>query len=227
MLSLSSQGLKALTLEEGEVLESYQDVGGVWSVGVGHTGSKYAQPGVKITKAKSRELLKGDVKEAEEAVRKYVKVDITQPMFDALVSLVFNIGVGAFKNSTLLKKLNAGDYLGAADQFLVWRKVGKKVVNGLVARRARERAMFLSGLEVHSTDDLELESNIIPDVPQKASVASSEPVRVLGATGVAGTLSLAAEQTAPLAEYSEYLKILWIILVLAGIGYFIYSRKED
>ncbi|KQD16250.1 lysozyme [Acinetobacter baumannii] len=68
---------------------------------------------------------------------------LTQNQFDALVSLAYNIGSGAFKGSTLLKLLNKGDYKGAADQFLVWNKAGGKVMKGLVRRREAERALFL------------------------------------------------------------------------------------
>lgn len=221
---MSSAGLKALAKEEGEVLEAYQDSGGVWTVGVGHTGSEHAFPGSKISKKKSQELLKQDVKDAEEAVNRLVKVPLTQLQADSLISLVFNIGQGAFARSTLLKLLNQGDYYGAADQFLVWRKAGGRVLRGLEKRRARERAMFLSGTSCKSEDPLD--SNIEPDIPSKPPVSQSKPTLALAGTGVAGTLSMAAEAVSPLSDYSEYLKILWVCLVIAGIAYFIYSRKE-
>ncbi len=75
--------------------------------------------------------------------RPSVTVPLNQNQFDALVSLTYNIGSGAFNNSTLLKKLNKGDYQGAADQFLVWNKAGGKVMKGLVRRREAEQALFL------------------------------------------------------------------------------------
>lgn len=221
----SSKGVKALASEEGEVLESYQDVAGTWTVGIGNTS--HAGPGITITKAKSRALLKKDLKIAEDAINRLVKVDLSQNMFDSLSSLVFNIGVGAFAKSTLLKKLNKGDYLGAADEFLKWRKAGGRVISGLVKRRARERAMFLDGYEVHSTDDYELESNLEPDHPLRQPVHANKPTMALAGTGTAGALMGAAESVAPLAEYSVYLQILFAILVITGIGYFIYTRKED
>ncbi|WP_312069487.1 lysozyme, partial [Acinetobacter sp.] len=77
------------------------------------------------------------------SVNNLVKVPLSQNQFDALVSLTYNIGSTAFKNSTLLKKLNAKDYAGAADQFLRWNKGGGKVLKGLVRRREAERALFL------------------------------------------------------------------------------------
>jgi lysozyme len=85
--------------------------------------------------------------EFEGYVNRAVKVKLTQNQFDALVSLVYNIGPPNFNGSTLLRKLNAGDYAGAADQFLVWNKgrVGRKlvVISGLVNRRNAERQLFL------------------------------------------------------------------------------------
>lgn len=236
MLTLSPTGVKAIKKHEGLRLETYDDGVGVMTIGYGHTG-KYAFPGNKITKKKAEELLKEDIKQAEDIIRKWVKVELTQPMWDALTSFVLNVGPGrkgskdgfvwlkSGRHSTILRKLNEGDYLGAADELPKWRKGGGRVLTGLVIRRAEERALFLSGIEVFDLE--ETESNIEPDAPQKPRVTSSEPVMALAGTGVAGTLTGASEMVAPLAEYSEYLKILWIILVLAGIGYFIYSRKEN
>ena len=87
--------------------------------------------------------LREDVQWAEAAVGTLVKVPLTQPQFDALVSFVFNVGHGAFGRSTMLSRLNAGDYQGAADQFPAWNRGASGVLPGLVARRAAERALFL------------------------------------------------------------------------------------
>lgn len=91
----------------------------------------------------AKSYFKHDLAKFEKTVNESVTVPINQNQFDALVSLTYNIGSGAFKNSTLLKKLNKGDYQGAADQFLVWNKAGGKVMKGLVRRREAERALFL------------------------------------------------------------------------------------
>ena len=73
-----------------------------------------------------------------------IKVKVTQSQFDAMVSLAYNIGAGAFLKSTLLKKVNAGDFAGAGEQFLRWNKAGGKEVLGLTKRREREKQLFLS-----------------------------------------------------------------------------------
>lgn len=147
LMTVSPAGRKAITKHEGNVLTAYQDSVGVWTIGVGHTaaaGSPAPKAGMKITAAESDEILSRDLKTFEKGVRDAVKVKLNQNEFDALVSLAFNIGVGAFSKSTLVKKLNAGDKAGAADQFLVWNKAGGRVLKGLANRRQDERKQFLS-----------------------------------------------------------------------------------
>jgi lysozyme len=147
----SSKGRSVIAAREGNVLTAYRDSVGELTIGVGHTsaaGAPEVKPGMKITAAQSDEILTRDLAGVEADIAKLVKVPLNQNQFDALVSLTFNIGAGAFGKSTLLKKLNAKDYAGAADQFLVWNKGtinGKKVaINGLTTRRKDERAQFLS-----------------------------------------------------------------------------------
>jgi len=129
---------------EGLRLRAYTDVVGVWTIGYGHT--KTAKPGMVITEKEAERLLRWDLDWAEEAVRDHVKVDITQPQFDALVSFTYNVGAGAFRGSTLLRKLNAGDHEGAAQEFKRWNKGGGRVIQGLVNRRADEERLFRSGM---------------------------------------------------------------------------------
>lgn len=89
-------------------------------------------------------LLKTGLVGYENDVLKVVRVKLTQGQFDALVSFTYNLGARSLSTSTLLRKLNAGDYAGAADEFLRWNKAGGKVLNGLTRRREAERALFLS-----------------------------------------------------------------------------------
>ena len=96
-------------------LTAYQDAAGVWTIGYGHTGSVYA--GMQISQEQAGDLLKADLKRFEAAVNRYVTGALTQGRFDALVSFTFNVGEGALKKSTLLKKMNAGDMDGAAREF--------------------------------------------------------------------------------------------------------------
>lgn len=128
---------------EGLRLDAYKDGGGVWTIGYGHTG-KEVKAGYAIDMAAAEAYLSLDLQEAEDAVNKYVKVNLTQNQFDALVSLTYNIGATAFKNSTLLKLLNKGQYSDAAEEFPRWNKDNGKVVDGLSNRRLKERLLFLS-----------------------------------------------------------------------------------
>lgn len=133
---------EAIKKAEGLRLKAYLDTGGVWTIGYGHTGPEVVE-GLTITLDGAERLLREDLRTAEGHVNKLVKVALTQNQFDALVSFVYNIGGGAFKESTMLRLLNAGDYEGAANQFPRWNKDNGKVVAGLTNRRREERELFL------------------------------------------------------------------------------------
>jgi lysozyme len=127
---------------EGLRLKAYQDVGGVWTIGYGHTGPDLLA-GMEISQEDADAMLQADVSVAVACVNRVVKAEIAQPQFDALVDFCFNVGRGNFLQSTLLRKLNLGDFEGAAAQFLLWVNAGGKRVEGLARRRQAERAMFM------------------------------------------------------------------------------------
>ncbi|MBK3745859.1 lysozyme [Paraburkholderia aspalathi] len=158
-MKTTEYGRKLIEQREGVRLTAYQDSVGIWTIGAGHTsaaGAPKVTKGMAITAAEAAAILSRDLAIFESAVSSAVKVTLNQNEFDALVSLAFNIGAGAFKSSTLLKKLNAGDRAGAADQFLVWNKVtvdGKKVeLKGLNTRRQAERKQFMTSMSVTSSN---------------------------------------------------------------------------
>lgn len=142
----ATKGIDLIKSFEGCKLTAYKCPAGVWTIGYGHTGKvdgKAVASGMTITAAKATELLRADLSKFEAAVNSYVTAPITQNMFDALVSFAFNCGSVALKSSTLLKKLNAKDYSGAAAEFPKWNKAGGVVLNGLIRRREREQQLFL------------------------------------------------------------------------------------
>lgn len=141
-MKISDAGLDLIKQHEGCVLEAYQDSVEVWTIGVGHTlGVKM---GDKITQQEADDFLRADCYVAETCVNTAVRVPLTQNEFDALVSLVFNIGCRAFRDSTLLKLLNQSDYDGAEQQFLRWDKAGGQTLSGLTKRRKAESELFAS-----------------------------------------------------------------------------------
>lgn len=139
----SKQGIDLIKGFEGCRLTAYLDSGGVPTIGYGHT--THVELDDVISQTDAEEYLRQDLQTAELCVERQVYYGLAPHQFDALVSLVYNIGIGAFMKSTLLKKLDAQDILGAADEFLRWNKVKGKVNKGLVNRRAKERKVFLTG----------------------------------------------------------------------------------
>jgi len=140
-MKISTAGIELIKSFEGVKLEAYQDQVGVWTIGYGHTAD--VRPGSQITPAEARGLLEVDEGRVSEGVCRLVTRPINQNQFDALVCFSFNLGLGALKRSSLLSKVNAGDFKGAADEFLKWTKAGGKELPGLVRRRKAERELFL------------------------------------------------------------------------------------
>lgn len=131
---------------EGLRLKAYDDGVGVWTIGFGTTiypNGIRVKKGDTCTEAQAKAYMAHDLKKFESAINNAVTVPINQNQFDALVSLAYNIGIGAFSKSTLVKKLNAGDIRGAAEQFDAWVNAGGKRMQGLVNRRAKEKEVFL------------------------------------------------------------------------------------
>ena len=145
-MQTSDKGIALIKQFEGCKLTAYQDSVGVWTIGYGWTKPVDGKPiraGMTINQETAERLLKTGLVSYESDVSRLVKVGLTQGQFDALVSFTYNLGARSLSTSTLLRKLNAGDYAGAADEFLRWNKAGGKVLNGLTRRREAERDLFL------------------------------------------------------------------------------------
>ncbi len=137
----SRRGRELIKRFEGFRSEAYKPhKRDVWTIGYGHTQG--VKKGDVVTKQEASKLLSQDLRESEAAVNRLVKVSLSQAQFDALVSLIFNIGAGAFARSTLRRKLNAGEYDEVDDQLARWIYSGGKVFSGLVRRRAAEADLF-------------------------------------------------------------------------------------
>lgn len=144
--------LSLIQNHEGLRLEAYADPGYGWkiaTIGYGHTtqaGPPVVSKGMRITAEEAQRILEADLLAVEVSVREAVTVPLNDNQFGALVSLTFNIGGGAFRRSTLLRKLNQRDYSGAAAEFKRWNKSNGKVLAGLTHRRADEAALFQAPL---------------------------------------------------------------------------------
>ncbi len=149
-MQVSQNGIDLIKHFEGLRLTSYQDVAGHWTIGYGHTGITV---GINqtISEREANTLLRDDVKYFSDGVQILLgELDIHQYMFDALVSLAYNIGLGNFKRSSALALTLEGKYEGAADAITLWNKatVGniKRIISGLVRRRSAERDHYLAGI---------------------------------------------------------------------------------
>lgn len=141
-LAYSQTGILLTEHSEGTRLEAYWDATGkCWTIGTGHTGGDVYE-GLVWNQEQADNALKQDIFWAQHAVQTLVTVPLNQNQFDALVDFVFNDGVGNFKTSTMLSKLNAGDFIGADAEFAKWIHSGGKVLPGLVTRRNAEAVLF-------------------------------------------------------------------------------------
>lgn len=139
---INSEALALIKISEGFKLEAYKCPADVWTIGYGHT--KGVKPGMRITASQADKFLDEDIAEASKQINKVVKVPLNNNQFSALVSFVFNLGIGNFSKSTLLKKINNGDFKAASLEFGKWVYSGGKKLKGLERRRTAEKRIFLS-----------------------------------------------------------------------------------
>ncbi|MEL6938160.1 MAG: lysozyme [Cyanobacteria bacterium J06598_1] len=137
----NKNGLILIKSFEGLRLRAYQDAVGIWTIGFGTT--RGVRPGMTISEDRAISFLQEDLARFEKSIQDGVKVAINDNQFSALASFTYNVGPGAFRSSTLLRKLNQGDVRGAADELLRWDKAGGRALAGLTRRRKAERALFL------------------------------------------------------------------------------------
>lgn len=128
---------------EGCRLEAYKCPAGIWTIGYGHTGQDVFE-GKTITQQEADNLLSKDLTRFEKFLNRVIKVPVNQNQFNALASFTYNVGMGALQNSTLLKKLNNNDLIGAANEFDRWVYANGKKLEGLIKRRKAEKELFLS-----------------------------------------------------------------------------------
>lgn len=142
-MKTSQKGIDFIKRHEALRLHAYKDSVGVWTIGYGHTST--AKQGMVITEAEAEKLLKKDLKTAEDEINRH-SLPLKQHQFDAVASFVFNVGIGSFRRSTLLKRLKMDvNHPDIANQFNRWVYGGGKILPGLVRRRKEEANLYTTG----------------------------------------------------------------------------------
>ncbi len=228
-MKTSQRGIDIIKRWEGVKLVAYFCPANVPTIGIGHTrtvtrADVHAQR--RITVEEAERLLSEDLATFERGVLRLCTLPPNQNQFDAFVSLAFNIGLGAFERSTALRRHNEGDFDAAAGAIEMWNKAtvnGKRVVlRGLVARRADEKALYLTPVEP------ELMTQAVEDEPTLIDSRTIQGGVVAGGATVAALVADATEQVRMLTFLSpETLQTILGGLALIGIGAVLYARWDD
>lgn len=206
-MKISKAGLDLIKSFEGYhvaradgTCESYQCPAGVWTIGWGTTEG--ITKGLVWSRDEAEFALRRDIARFERGVAEMVKVDPTQAQFDALVSFAYNCGLGALRKSTILARYNAGDIAGAAAAFGMWTRAAGTVLPGLVRRRQKEAALFLSSVD---PTDTAMPQAVTVDTPATKPLATSGTVWGTLAGGIAAIGTFAEQTLASLIEWASKL----------------------
>lgn len=233
-MKTSDAGIALIKRWEGERLTAYLCPANVWTIGVGHTaamGDPKPVSGMRITADESTAILRRDLSKVEKDVDAAVNVPLNQRQFDTLVSFVFNVGIGAFRKSTLLKRLNAGDYQAVPDELMKWTRVSGKVNHGLVNRRKAE-ADFWRG----APSDQRPEGIMPQAVDQPRKMRQSKEGNAALLAGGAASLSAANDVARQVKEtgdtFTSLIDLLknptfvGLVLIVIAAGAIWYWRKQ-
>jgi lysozyme len=146
-MQMTDEGLALIKRFEGFRSRAYRDPVGVWTIGYGHTamaGPPSVSEGLEVSRAEADAILRRDVEQFARDVAASLRVALAPARFSALVSFAYNVGIGNFRASSVLKAVNAGDFAAVARRLQLWTKAGGRVLPGLIKRRAAEAELFLS-----------------------------------------------------------------------------------
>lgn len=233
-MKMSSSGLALLKEFEGLRLRAYKCPAGVWTIGYGHTsaaGSPRVTAEMAVSKEAAETVLGRDIIQYEDGVRKLLKVEVTQGQFDALVDFAYNVGVHQLERSTLLKRINAGEFDRAPAEFMKWTKGGGRELPGLVRRRRAEVELWRS---LHKTGSLDHEeSRSEPDKPKAAQkITQSREANGALIAGAGGAAAVVQEILPALREGSDFLSslsptvILCLVVVVAAVAVWWFRKQR-
>lgn len=176
---INAAGLSLIKSFEGFEPRWYRDPVGIWTIGYGHTDAAgtpkhAASEGLNLSEAAATALLADDLGQYEAAVEKSVRVPLNDNQFAALVSFTYNLGSGALAKSTLVKRLNAGDYAAVPSELAKWDKAKGKTLKGLTRRRAAEAALFV---KAGSTAPAPAPKPVPVPPPSKPAPAPAQPAK--------------------------------------------------
>lgn len=237
-MNMSQAGIDALLKKfEGCKLKAYRCPANVCTIGYGHTsaaGAPEVTDGMTITQKQADDILRQDLVKYETAVHDMVKQPLTQHQFDVLVDFAYNAGTGALKSSTLLKKINAGDFDAVPAELMKWTKGGGKVLPGLVRRRQAESAWWSAG-DDHPVDaeDQRTEPDPVPVRTMAESKQGNAAVITAGLGGLGAAKEIAAQAQDASDTANQLMGLLsntnfLIMVVIIGLGGAIwYWRKKN
>lgn len=215
-MQMTEEGLALIREWEGFRGRAYRDAVGVWTIGFGHTsmaGAPEVSPGLEISRAQAEKILAHDVETFARGIASAVTATLSGNEFSALVSFAYNVGLGNFRSSSVLKALNAGDRAAVPRRLQLWVKAGGRTLPGLVKRRAAEAALFLKA----------------DDEMVQAPVETSAAKPAHRSTTVWAALSLALlaglDQVARALGYG-FLGLAVLALIYVGVFWIIRERRK-
>lgn len=217
----SPAGISLIKEFEGIRLQAYKCPAGIWTIGIGHTsaaGSPTVTPNMTISPRQAEDILARDLRKYENAVTDYVTVPLTQNQFDSLVSFAFNCGIGALKNSTLLRRLNRGEYDAVPSELMKWNKAGGKELTGLTRRR-RAEAKLWRGLDTNAVVNTD-ETRSVPDKPvPKKTITQSREANTAAITGATATVAALGEASGSLKSVSDNFQVpIFLVFIAIAIA---------
>lgn len=220
-MKMTAESLALIRRHEGFRNAAYRCPAGVWTVGYGHTsmaGPPAVQAGLEVSRAQANEILARDVEAVARGVRGLLKVPLADQQFSALVSFAFNVGIGNFRQSSVLKAVNARDFAAVPRRLQLWTKAGGRVLPGLIRRRAAEAELF-----VGEAGQEPLTMPVEPVEGKPALRSTTNLAAVLSAlAGIASTLIASAR------EATEVLggPVIGIVLMAVMIGAALWILRE-
>lgn len=233
-MKTSDLGIAFIKRWEGVRLKAYRCSANVLTIGVGHTaamGEPSPVEGMKITEAEAEAILRRDLSSIERDVQQAVKVPLNQRQFDTLVSFVFNVGIGAFRKSTLLKRLNAKDYDAVPSELMKWTRAGGRVVQGLVNRRKAEADLW-RGAPTDQKSDGDMPQAV--DAPRKmrqskegnAALLAGGAASITAANDVMRQVQETGDNITSLLDLLKNPNFIVLVVVIAAAAAIWFWRKQ-